>query len=236
MKKMHFIIILSAILMCAGCRTASQEGGIEKAVSDFFEGDYEYRQTDIYFHSDTELSSTVVEGKIIQSPYKEYRKLVESSEQSLWDEMYLSGNGKVVDVKMNLNNEWQETKMNREYPYGYDENLQFVLDREEVSDHRKIEVYTAEYTVDVSKNFRLKEDLKATVKQEYFLEKDSNTLIQVETDLTDLNQKLFIANLISANGVSLNDAQSRMEDETDLSEIVKLEIWKSDGEIRIEVP
>ena len=150
--------------------------------------------------------------------------------------MYLIGNGKVVDVKMNLNNEWQETKMNREYPYGYDENLQFVLDREEVSDHRKIEVYTAEYTVDVSKNFRLKEDLKATVKQEYFWEKDSNTLIQVETDLTDLNQKLFIANLISANGVSLNDAQSRIEDETGLSEIVKLEIWKSNGEIRIEVP
>ncbi|WP_157404260.1 hypothetical protein [Schaedlerella arabinosiphila] len=54
--------------------------------------------------------------------------------------------------------------------------------------------------------------------------------------MTDLNQKLFIANLISANGVSLNDAQSRMEDETGLSEIVKLEIWKSDGEIRIEVP
>ena len=97
-------------------------------------------------------------------------------------------------------------------------------------------MYAAEYTVDVSKNFRLEEELKAIVTQEYFLEKDSNTLVQIDTDLTDLNPKLFIANDISANGVALDIAQSHMEKESGLSEIVKLEILNYKGDIWIEVP
>lgn len=236
MKKRRFITIVFMILMCAGCHNASTDKGIESIVSDFFEGDYEYRKTDTYFQGDTELSSTVTEGKVIHSPYKEHIKIVVSPEQSLWNEMYLSGNGKVVDAKINVGNGWQDTKMSREYPYGYGEKLQFVFDREEDTDNRKIEVYTTEYTVDISKNFRLEEELKATVTQEYFLEKDSKTLIQIDTDLTDLNKKLFIANDISANAVTLDIAQNNMEKEMGLSEIVKLEIFNDNGEILIEVP
>ncbi len=236
MRKTMFISMAFMVLVCTGCHSVSQEKSIESVVSEFFEADYEYRKVDIYFHGDTEFFSIVTEGKIIYSPYKEYRKIVESSGQSLWDEMYLSGNGKVVDAKMNSNNEWHDVKMSREYPYGYGEKLQFVLDREENADNRKLEVYAAEYTVDVSKNFRLEEELKAIVTQEYFLEKDSNTLVQIDTDLTDLNPKLFIANDISANGVALDIAQSHMEKESGLSEIVKLEILNYKGDIWIEVP
>jgi hypothetical protein len=236
MKKTRFITIVFMALICVGCHPSSRNAGIENAVSEFFEGDYEYRKTDTYFHGDTEISSTVTEGKIISSPYKEYRKIVESSESSAWDEMYLYGNGKVVDAKMSSNDEWVDTKMNREYPYGYGETLQFVLDREEDTDDRKIDVYVAEYTIDVSKNFRLKEELTATIQQEFFLEKASDTLIRIDTDLTDLNQKLFIANDISANDVTFDIAQSHMEKEIGLSEIVKLEVFNNNKDILIEVP
>lgn len=236
MKKSIFIGMTFVVLVCAGCHSASQEKSVESIVSEFYKADYEYRKVDTYFQGDTELSSTVTEGKVLHSPYKEYIKIIESPVQTLWDEMYLSGNGKIVDVKIHVDNEWQDTKMSREYPYGYGENLQFVYEREENADNRKIEVYAAEYTVDVSKNFRLEEELKATVTQEYFLEKDSNTLIQIDTNLTDLNEKLFIANDISANGTTLDTAQNNMEKETGLSEVVTLEIFNGNGDILIEIP
>lgn len=214
--------------------------GIESAAAGFFEGKYEYRKEDTYFHGETKLSSTVTEGTVIYWPYLEHIKIVSSSEPTLWDEMYLNGYGqaykKVVDAKIHIGDEWQDTKMNREYPYGYGEDLEFKFDREEEADERKIEVYTTEYTVDVSENFRLEEELKATVTQEYFLEKDSNTLIKISTDLTDLNEKLFIANDISVNGAALDTAQKKAEEETGLSEIVTLEIFNYDGDISIEIP
>lgn len=81
-------------------------------------------------------------------------------------------------------------------PYGYGEKLIFTLESENPS----TEIYTAEYPVDLSKNFQLTEDLTAVVSQTYYYDVQNKMLTKIETDLSDLHEKTYIANDITNNG------------------------------------
>lgn len=60
------------------------------------------------------------------------------------------------------------------------------------------------------------------MKQEYYIDNEKQILTRIDTDLTDVNQKTYIANDISVNRETLDIAQKKMEQQKNLSLITTL--------------
>lgn len=69
----------------------------------------------------------------------------------------------------------------------------------------------------IGKRYRINEELECTVKQEYYIDNEKQILTRIDTDLTDLNQKTYIAIDISVNRESLDIAQKNMEQQKNSS-------------------
>lgn len=69
----------------------------------------------------------------------------------------------------------------------------------------------------IGKKYRINEELECAVKQEYYIDNEKQILTRIDTDLTDLNQKTYIANDISVNRESLDIAQKNMEQQKNSS-------------------
>lgn len=235
-KTISFLIFI--ILMFTSCDETKNEKTIDTIVSNFFNGSYEYSKTNTCCvdNKDHNSTVTVVEGKVTRNPYKEYVRIVENADSALWTEAYYYGNGKVVNALIKTSEGWQKTKMKVEHPYGYEEKLDFKFDREEKIDGSINKVYTTEYKINIGKKYRINEELECTVKQEYYIDNEKQILTRIDTDLTDLNQKTYIANDISVNRETLDIAQKNMEQQKNLSEIEQLEIFNFNGEIDIDIP
>lgn len=74
----------------------------------------------------------------------------------------------------------------------------------------------------IGKKYRINEELECTVKQEYYIDNEKQSLTRIDTDLADLNQKTYIANDISVNRETLDIAQKKMEQQKNLSLITTL--------------
>lgn len=208
---------------------------IQKIVAQFYEGAYEYKKTDAYYDGEKESSVIVKEGKVIHSPsYKEYTKIAKSTDGSLWNEAYFYGDGEAVNAVLITNEGQQRLKLQAEQPYGYGEDLDFTLD--ESGNDTDNKVYKTQYSINIGRNYGLEDSLTATVGQTYYINKKSNTLTKIVTDLTDSNEKTYMANDISANGTSMEEAKKNAESQTNLKEIQTLEISNYNGDISIEIP
>ena len=71
--------VLFAAFLLSSCGNNPQP----EWLNDFYNGNYEYRRSTVTIRDGTEDISTVFEGKVISSPYKEYVRLIEP-EQSSW--------------------------------------------------------------------------------------------------------------------------------------------------------
>ncbi|WP_044296194.1 hypothetical protein [Robinsoniella peoriensis] len=237
-KTISLLFLIFIILMFTGCDESKNERKIDAIVSNFFNGSYEYNKTNTCFvdNKDHNSTVTVVEGKVTRNPYKEYVRIVENADSALWTEAYYYGNGKVVNALIKKSEGWQKIKMKAEHPYGYEQKLNFKLDREEKINGSINEVYTTEYKINIGKKYRINEKLECTVKQEYYLDNEKQILTRIDTDLTDLNKKTYIANDISVNGETLDIAKKNMEQQQNLSEIEQLEIFNFNGGFDIDIP
>ena len=218
MKRLCSILIMIGLLLFVfcGCDKAYNEGktGIEKAIADFYEADYDYERIDEVYDKDTDTySKTVYEGQVFNNPYKEHMKVVSPDRNSITNEIYYDKNWIFGSIRAHIltDDGWVLQTVSRSQPNGYGKELQYKLDREETIDGKMAEVYTTEYTESVSKLFQIQEDLTYTVKQEYYLDKDRQVLIRIVSDMTDCNEKTAIANDMSANGSTLEQAQNNVK-------------------------
>lgn len=234
MKKPVIFLIVWILAVCAGCGRTTEKSPIENAVQLLGESDYEYRKISTKT-VEGEEACLVMEGKIIQSPYQEYRKVIESTGENMVAETYFYGNGDPVNVLVKENDEWKEAKAKRQRWYGYGEKLAFSFEGETEIDGRTVEVYAVEYHVNLSKNFKLKEELEAVVTQTYYMDQTEKTLTAMETDLTDLNRKAAIAGDMANNGTSLEQAQAEKAAEN-YSETERIEFWNYGGDLKMELP
>lgn len=233
MKKIYILSLIIFIFAFNSCNKIDSETEIENAVQNFYKSDYKYQKTVITFENG-EKDIYKFSGERINSPYKEHIMLLEEGKgESLWNEAYYYGNGDVVDALL-YSNAWKKTKIKKENPYGYGEELIFVLD--EKTEQNGIDIYPAKYEVNIGENYKISEHLIATVKRKYYYSQKEKCLIGIETDLTDLNEKIYMANDISINGVSLKIAQANVKDVKNLGKIENFEILDYTDEINIQVP
>ncbi len=61
-------------------------------------------------------------------------------------------------------------------------------------------MFTASYTTDVSGNYGISTELPAVVTQTYYVDTEADHIIEIDTDLTEYNRMVWIANYMSANG------------------------------------
>lgn len=184
-KTICAILLVSSIVVLSAC--GSQDQNVEK-VSDadtqslndsapewlksFYNSSYEYRKSTIVLENDIEDTIAVVEGKVEAYPYKEYVKIVEPAESS-WSEAWFYGDGDDVTAILNVENDYVLQNTRRSYPYGYGSDLSLSKDRTEEYNGISCDVYTAEYTVDLTEQINqeseeaiITEPITAVVSQE----------------------------------------------------------------------
>lgn len=84
MRKSILCVCTSCILVFVAC---AGSGEIESIVKKFYSSGYDYEKITTSYEDDNLVSEVIVEGQIIQEPYKEHVELVSSTEESLWDEL-----------------------------------------------------------------------------------------------------------------------------------------------------
>ena len=102
-----------------------------------------------------------------------------------WTEAYSSGDGETVESTFRTADGLMTQESERSYPYGYGENLEFTLDREETLDGVLCDVYRTEYTRQVQDGFR---KVDAAVKQEYYIDREKQQVAMIYTDLSEVQE------------------------------------------------
>ena len=211
---------------------------LDKALNDFYNNNYEYKRTVYPISMDKRIDDNmfVSEGKIVSFPYREYSKVVESNESTLWNEVYYYSEGRDIISLVNISNEWISNKTERSYPYGYNKKLHLLSEREETINNTIYTVYFTEYKVNIGTKYHLSDAVYAVIKQKYYINKDREELTRIDTDLSDLQKKTFIANDMSINGKSLNSALNDVEGAENMNSWEKLEIYNIGEKLEIEIP
>lgn len=225
MKKIckHIILSILVIVLCS-CGNNEEKGTIEKCVASYLNENFEYYKTTNYVDENGENKQLIVKGTYVANPYQETIEVVEGKENNPWDKAIYAGEGELVTAKIYVQSEWTETTIKREYPYGYGEELAFEFVCEEKVDDVLCEVYTTQYTVELGDNVFIDDEIFATVSQTYYMAKDAEVLIRIDTDLTDLNEKTYICNDILTNGKTLEEAKERAKKIDDFSKTEEVRI------------
>lgn len=208
-RHIGLFIILLFIVLLFGCNSANDidKIGIEKIVDAFYEADYDYERITETYNKDTDTyTSVIIDGQVFNKPYKEHYKVVSSETEPIAKEIFIEND----KARILTNEGWMTQTVSRGRPAGYGKATEFKLDREETLDGKSVEIYTAEYTEKVSELYQIQEELEYTIKQEYYLNKEQQVLIRIVTDWTDRNEKIAIANDMSANGATLEQAQNNV--------------------------
>ena len=246
------ILLISGISVLSAC--GSKEKNVEKNDTDvlplndnvpgwlesFYNSDYEYRKSTIVLENDIEDTIAVVEGKVEASPYKEYVKIVEPAESS-WSEVWFYGDGEDVTAILNIENDYVLQNTRRFYPYGYGSNLSLSKDRTEEYNGIPCDVYTAEYTVNLTGQINQKsgeaiitEPITAVVSQEYYVDPKKDQLLCMITDSSDRQEKTEIANRVMNDNITVEEAQKVVSVDEVTKE--KMEILSYDDSISIDIP
>lgn len=229
MKKLKWIAFGIFSMFCiVACGKEMVPKERENYLISSMEQDFAYTKTTYYMDEAGLEKKSVLKGTYSAEPYEEHI-VVEEAENYLWDEIIYSGNGEMITAKIHTPlsdlSGWIEQKVSRVYPYGYGEELFFKLVGEEEINGVICEVYTTEYITDVMGGIAGDEVITATVTQTWYIDKEVERLIRVDTDLTDLNEKTFVVNEINVNGSSLEEAEKKAEISNNFIKTEVFEIW-----------
>ena len=247
------ILLVSSIVVLSACgsqdqnaekvsdtETQSSNDSVPEWLESFYNSSYEYRKSTIVLENDIEDTIAVVEGKVEASPYKEHIKIVEPAESS-WSEAWFYGDGDDVTAILNVENDYVLQNTRRSYPYGYGSNLALSKDRTEEYNGISCDVYTAEYTVDLTEQINqeseeaiITEPITAVVSQEYYVDPKKDQLLCMITDSSDRQEKTEIANRVMNDNITVEEAQKVVSVDEVTKE--KMEILSYDDSISIDIP
>lgn len=224
MKKRVWLLLPAMGLMMTGCSGSSAE----EAVAELYERGYTYQKTtmraaDVF--GDDGTYKLVMAGKVTNSPYEEYYKIIESTDDILYDEVYCYGEGENVTARYGVGGQWVEQTQKRSYPYGYDENLKFHYNRKEELEGEKVRVYTAKYNTLISDVYHDEKKIIATVEQEYYINEGSGQVQRIVTDLTDYNEKRaeYYAKMNAVNPITAKlKVSSKDHEEVEIIDILEI--------------
>ena len=218
MKKKWIVVSVLAALMLAGCSSKAPTStgsatppakelpkddlAVQDIVTAFFDNNYAYTETtEEYLEDDPGAPSpTVVEGKLIVSPYLEYRKANDS-------EVYFTGEGNTVAKITGKDGAWARSDVKRTYAYGYGKkDLTFTQTAKQDTSNSSVILYTTEYTQEIvaPNNPNLK--LSAVISQTYYINEDTKQVVRIVTDLTDYTRKNHMLATMMENGISEEEA------------------------------
>lgn len=190
---------------CTGCEKSNKK--IDSIVKNFYSSGYDYKKILTLYKGEEVISQTISEGQIFQNPYKEHAKIIASSNENIWDEIYCDKSSGYILTDSQL----QESPIKMPNPYGYGENITFKQKVDITLDGKKVVSHAAEYTVDIGKTYGIKESLKAIIKQEYIIDPHTGIIIKIKTDLSEQNKINEIAVQMSANKMSYEEALKAYE-------------------------
>ena len=247
-KTLLVLFAVSCTFLLPGCggqeteQTMNLETRQPEWLEDFYTASYEYRKSNIIGEEGAEEETPIIEGKRISSPYKEYAKDIQPGGPTVWSEMYSYEDGdKASNIIKSVSGVWVKQEAEVEHPYGYGEDLEFT--KTGTVDYNDIvcDVYTTEYTVDMTEVMNslagaevITEPVTAVVPQEYYVNPDTNQLVCIITDITDKNSKQSIVVSMANQGLTLEEAAKRYDDNERFKE--KMEILSYDDSMTIDIP
>lgn len=229
-KDTIYILYFLVLLGLSGCTFGyKQEDTISAAMKELYRSNFTYVRTDTSFRDGKE-NVTVYEGRYTCNPYAEH---IIVNGDGLWQEAFYYGEGDVIYGKVKVDGIWQETSLKREYFLGYNEDVTVIEKNDLVTDGIEYTVYDTKYEVEIKTN---SEPISAVVKQQYYIEKENDRICHIVSELTDLQGMAFIANDMSANGRTLEEARQNAENADNFNRIITIWIEYMDEEFQIEVP
>lgn len=244
MKHKIIILILFSAILLTSCHNESakqnnentsnieQTDPFHKALNTLYHSSYEYKKTT----KSNNKVSLVMEGKILDQPFQEYQKIIQSTGISLFSECYTFEKNHQIKAVIKTEDGFLESEAVRNYPFGYGYQLNGTLQKTEQRDGKIIDIYTTQYEENIGKLYRLKGELIATISQEYIIDKESNSVLQMTTDLTDRNKCIAIANSMSSGTLSLDEAKKKLTEEQYNQTIEMIEFSNYNGDISIQLP
>ncbi len=187
-----------------------------KLLSEFYKTDYEYTKTTTVQTSDYESKSVYI-GQVFNNPYKEHIVLVESSDYGIKPETdsgtklstdpeiyyYEEKPDEITAKIINEKGEFEQFDVERIYPFGYGEDINFTKLEDTLLEDKPVYVFQGEFTVDIGDLYDLDSELNSNVSQIYYVSKDTQQLVRIESDLTDYNVNNIIASKAVLQGTSV---------------------------------
>ncbi len=217
-------------------------------LSEFYKSDYEYTKTTIVQASDYE-SKSVYLGQVFNNPYKEHILLTESSDYGIKPEIesetklsavpeiyYYEENPDEFTARIiNEKGEFEQFDIERVYPFGYGENINFTKLDDTVLEDKPVYAFQGEFTVDIGELYDLDSVLNSNVSQIYYVSKDTLQLVRIASDLTDYNVNINIATKAVFQGTSVEVEKANY---TQTNESLKqvLDIYNIGKPSNFEVP
>lgn len=234
MKKLLlcFLIAYSLILVSCMDKQDSDIKRIEDAVTHFYDSGYDYTEKILSYKNGSVVSEEIIEGQVLKSPYREHAKRISSPDKRTWDEIYYSDSASYVLTDGKL----QKTHLQLSKPFGYEKKLTFKEPRETTLDGKKVLSYDAEYTIDIGKSYGIREELKAVIKQEYFLDPETNIVLKIKTDFSEQYKINSIALSMSADQMSYEEAVKAWNENGNYQNIEELYIYNYRNPTKFDMP
>lgn len=223
------LCILGIILLIHACGGGIYipRNALEKAYNELYKNDFSYTNTYIVETSSGKEEGTYT-GKVQASPYIQYLDYSEVS--SVTPEIYYYGNLRVIKAKIKTEKgTWNEQIASRPYFDGYHEHLDILSEEEATIDGISCTKYTAQYT-------KRKRKLNVTVPLEVYLDNSTGQIKRIIVDETDSEKKNGIANLMSTQGMSEEEAKKEVEKDWDKNRSSKYIIDITYEEVTLSVP
>lgn len=209
-----------------------QTDPFHKVLNTLYNSSYEYKK----ITKNNDEISLVMEGKVVNQPFKEYQKIIQSTGISLFSECYTFEKNHQIKSVIKTEDGFLESESIRNYPFGYGYQLNGTLQNTEQRDGKAIEIYITQYEENIGELYRLKGKLIATISQEYIIDKESHSVLQMTTDLTDRSKCIAIANSMSSEDLSLEEAKKKLTEEQYNKTIEIIEFSNYNGDISIQLP
>lgn len=242
------VLFIICTLLIAGCaEKETKETREEKTqqpawLEEVYNSDYEYRISSITGEEGSEQETFMYEGKVINSPYKHYQKVIYPGGSQVWTELYsYDTEGEITNLVKTVQGDWVKQRGERFYPDGYGKELKFVKSGTVEYNNTVCDVYTAEYVVDIAETVNenageevISEPLTAVVSQEYYVDPSEDRLLCIISDITDMSSKQLMAMYMANDGLSLEEAEEQYGDTE--KKKTKMEILSYDDSLTIDIP
>lgn len=226
MKKMKLILVSVCLgMFLVSCGKSSQVNPNEivatedtaknfmgNVVNQFYHAGYDYTQIDQYKKAD-QTTQTIIKGQVFVEPYKEHITVVDAGNaESTYSELYYEEkHNKIKATLISNGKRIEQTAKARQYPDGYGQAVTYTKEKNQKIDGKEMLVYQGEYILDVGRVYQIKDELKANVKQTYYITQKQHKIYKIETDLSDYDKMIAIATDISTNGQSKEEASANIK-------------------------